>query len=128
MPPCPTGTASCMKRPRSTTSLTASPNASASAHTSAVYSPRLWPASIEGIAPPCACHTRQTATPAASIAGCVIWVWLSFSSGPCSMTVPQVVTECLRGFGKGCLHLRELARERVQHADRLRTLTWKNKS
>ena len=40
---------------------------------------------------------------------------------------PQVVTEGLRRLGEGFLHLRELARERVQHADRLRTLAGKNK-
>src|SRR5262249_24884226 len=55
----------------------------ASAQTSAVYSPRLWPASTLGLAPPCSCHTRQTATPAASNAGCVFSVRFSASSGPC---------------------------------------------
>src|SRR3546814_732954 len=54
----------------------------APAATSAEYSPRLWPASAAGIAPPCCRHARHTATPAASSAGCVYSVRLSCSSGP----------------------------------------------
>jgi hypothetical protein len=57
MPPSPTGTASCIACARKRTSGTASLNASAPAATSAVYSPRLWPATIDGAGPP-ACHAR----------------------------------------------------------------------
>jgi hypothetical protein len=42
--PSPGATASCIARPRTRTSRTASPSASAPAATSALYSPRLWPA------------------------------------------------------------------------------------
>ena len=55
---------------------------SAPAQTSAVNSPRLCPESTAGTPPPCACHTRQVATPAASIAGWVRAVALSSASGP----------------------------------------------
>jgi hypothetical protein len=68
MPPSPAGTASCMSRPRSSTSFSASANDTAFAATSAVYSPRLWPASAAGGGWPFDCHARHTATPAASSA------------------------------------------------------------
>src|SRR5439155_6353499 len=41
--PRPTGTASCMRRPRSRTMRTASPSGMTPAATRPVYSPRLWP-------------------------------------------------------------------------------------
>ena len=75
--PTPAGTAACIKRPRSATSAAASCSDNAPAHTSALYSPRLWPASCAGCAPPSACHTRHTATLAASNAGWVFSVLLS---------------------------------------------------
>lgn len=51
--------------------------------TSAEYSPRLWPAMMAGILPPCCCQTRKIATEAASNAGCVCQVLFSSSAGPC---------------------------------------------
>src|SRR6185437_6324955 len=80
--PTPAGTAACIRRPRSATSAAASRNGNAPAQTSAEYSPRLWPATCAGIGPPCARHTRHTATLAASNAGCVCSVLPSSSSGP----------------------------------------------
>ncbi|MNI57952.1 hypothetical protein D3C73_1130400 [compost metagenome] len=44
MPPCPAGTASCISWPRRSTSFTASPRLRLPAATSALYSPRLCPA------------------------------------------------------------------------------------
>ena len=82
--PSPAGTASCIACARKRTSGTASRNASAPAATSAEYSPRLWPATTAGRGPPAASHARQTATPAASITGCVLVVRLSASAGPCA--------------------------------------------
>ncbi len=58
MPPSPTGTAFCIACARKRTSGTASRKASAPAATSAVYSPRLWPATIDGAGPPACCHAR----------------------------------------------------------------------
>ncbi len=72
--PTPAGTASCIACARKRTSGTASRNASAPAATSAVYSPRLCPATMSGRGPPAASHARQTATPAVSITGCVFTV------------------------------------------------------
>src|SRR5690606_2147294 len=80
--PVPAGAASCISWPRMRTRCAASCSAIAPAATSAVYSPRLWPASATGVAPPAACQARHTATPAASRAGCVYSVRLSCSSGP----------------------------------------------
>ena len=74
--------AACIASARKRTSLIASAKFKAPAATSAAYSPRLCPASRAGIAPPAACHTRQAAISAASIAGWVLTVWLSRSAGP----------------------------------------------
>ena len=83
MAPVPAGTDCCISRPRSRTRRAASASDSEPAATSAAYSPRLWPASSCGRAPPRAHQARQVATPAASRAGWVNSVWLSCSSGPC---------------------------------------------
>ena len=80
--PLPCGTASCISRPRKRTSSTAAENSSAPAHTSAVNSPRLWPDTSAGGPPPRPPHTRQVATPAASMAGWVRSVAFRSSSGP----------------------------------------------
>src|SRR5690625_6178239 len=53
---------SCIKRPRSATRAAPSCSDNAPAHTNAEYSPRLWPASCAGRAPPRCSHTRHTAT------------------------------------------------------------------
>ena len=50
--PTPCGTADCMSSARRRTSLTASAKSNAPAATRAVYSPRLWPATTEGVLPP----------------------------------------------------------------------------
>ena len=80
--PSPCGTAFCISRPRSATSLIASWKSSTSAATRAAYSPRLCPASAYGLFIHISVMMRITATSAASMAGCVISVRLSFSSGP----------------------------------------------
>src|SRR5207342_1908446 len=54
--PVPAGAASCINWPRRRTRRAPSRSDSVPAVTSAVYSPRLWPASTEGCAPPCFCH------------------------------------------------------------------------
>ena len=80
--PTPVGAASCISCPRRRTRCAPSFSESAPAATSAVYSPRLCPASSAGAGPPCCCHARHTAMPAASSAGWVYSVRLSISSGP----------------------------------------------
>ncbi len=67
---------------RKRTSGSASSKRMASAATSALYSPRLWPASQDGSAPLRSLHARQQATPATSMTGWVFVVWLSASAGP----------------------------------------------
>jgi len=81
-PPCPGGTACCIDCPRNCTKPTAVLKSTASAATSAEYSPRLCPAIAGGIAPPCLRQTRQVATPAVSMSGCVLSVSAMASSGP----------------------------------------------
>jgi hypothetical protein len=66
--PVPTGTASCMNSPRLRTIRTASAKRSAPAMTSAVYSPRLWPAARAGLRPRSA-HAVAAATEAVNTAG-----------------------------------------------------------
>ena len=78
--PVPTGTASCMNSPRLRTMRTASEKRTAPATTSAVYSPRLWPAASAGRRPRSA-HAVAAATDAVSTAGCVLAV-SARSAGP----------------------------------------------
>ena len=68
--PVPDGTASCIKRPRSSTSLTASLKSITPAQTSAEYSPNYV---LQGwrLPEPNSCQTRQIATEAVKRAG---WV------------------------------------------------------
>ncbi len=73
---------------RKRTSGTASLKAIAPAATSAEYSPRLWPATSAGLAPPAASQARQAATPAVSISGWVLTVSARRSAGP-SQTIAQ---------------------------------------
>ena len=82
--PTPSGTALCMRPPRLWTSLTPSLTERAPEATSAVYSPRLWPAMQTGsTAVPSSCSSaRNIATLTVSIAGCVISVWASCSGVP----------------------------------------------
>src|SRR6266851_272905 len=86
MPPVPSGTASCIAWARKRTSGSASSKRNACAAMSALYSPRLWPASQPGIGPPLSRHARQHATPATSMTGCVFTVWFNASAGP-SVTI-----------------------------------------
>ena len=80
--PMPAGTASCIACARKRTSGTASRNASAPDATSAVYSPRLCPATTAGRGAPVASQARQTAIPAVSMTGWVLVVSASASPGP----------------------------------------------
>src|SRR5690606_11967981 len=59
MPPCPTGTASCIACARTRTRRSASATSNAPAIVSAVYSPRLWPATTAGAGPPASRHASQ---------------------------------------------------------------------
>ncbi len=85
MAPTPAGTASCMNRPRSRTRRTASANGSAPAATLAEYSPSECPAAK---APPSsrsgkrARRSSKAATEWVRMAGCVLAVSFSSSSGP----------------------------------------------
>ncbi len=79
--PSPTGTACCMYLPRLRTVRTASAKFRVPAATCAEYSPRLCPATKAGVVP-FSRSTRSAATETVRIAGCVISVSLSFSSGP----------------------------------------------
>ena len=79
--PTPTGTASCMYLPRLRTVRTASAKLIVPAETCAEYSPRLCPATKLGFKP-FSFRTRQAATEVVRIAGCVISVRRSCSSGP----------------------------------------------
>ena len=79
--PRPTGTASCMNRPRRRTIRTASAKSNVPAHTCAEYSPRLWPATNAGSNPRDA-SSRLAATLTVRMAGCVFSVRRSWSSGP----------------------------------------------
>ncbi len=83
MAPWPSGTACCITWPRKRTRSTAAAKSIAPEQTSAVYSPRLWPAIATGRGPSWRRQARHTATPAASIAGCVFSVLPSSASGPC---------------------------------------------
>src|SRR5208337_4358532 len=80
-----TGTASCIYLPRLRTVRTASAKASVPAATCAEYSPRLCPATESGFRP-FSCNTRHAATEAVRMAGCVISVSFSLSSGPSKQT------------------------------------------
>src|SRR5262245_44671210 len=79
--PTPTGTASCIYRPRLRTNAAASPKLNAPAATNAEYSPKLWPATKCGRTP-FSSRTRKSATDVVRIAGCVVSVNLRSSSGP----------------------------------------------
>jgi len=82
MAPTPTGTASCMKLPRARTVLSASAKSRAPEATSAEYSPSEWPARKEGAMADSSLSTLSAATLAARMAGCVLAVSFSSSSGP----------------------------------------------
>ena len=84
--PSPTGTASCMYRPRRFTVRSASAKDSVPAATCAEYSPRLWPAANAG-AIPRETTSLATAVLMARIAGCVFSVSISRSSGPSKQSV-----------------------------------------
>ncbi|OIQ64828.1 hypothetical protein GALL_536190 [mine drainage metagenome] len=86
MPPAPSGTASCIAWARNRTSGRASAKVRLPAATSAVYSPRLCPATRSGARPPSASQRRYMATPAVNMTGWVLVVRLSCSAGPCAMS------------------------------------------
>jgi hypothetical protein len=86
MAPTPSGTASCMNRPRARTARTASPRESAPAATSAEYSPREWPATKSGRLP-CRASTAKVAAETVRIAGWVLAVSFSADSGPSKMSL-----------------------------------------
>jgi len=82
MAPTPAGTASCMHDPRWRTARTASASSSAPAATSAEYSPSEWPARRSGLSPVRARSASCIATETVRMAGWVLRVSLSSSSGP----------------------------------------------
>ena len=74
MPPLPTGTASCMKRPRIRTILAASAGVRPPTLTMALYSPREWPATTSRRVAPRSSSTAWIADDTARMAGCVFSV------------------------------------------------------
>ena len=123
--PVPSGTASCIRRPRSRTRPAASCSDSAPAQTRAEYSPRLWPASCAGIPPPAAIQARHTPTPAASSAGWVNSVRLSCSSGPCCDSAHRS-SDAPCDASSNAARISARAGEVGQHAHRLRALAGKH--
>ena len=88
MAPTPTGTATCMARPRSRTVATAAPKVRAPAATRALYSPREWPATKSGLgrrAP----KARTTMVLWVRMAGWVCSVSFSWSSGPWAISAER---------------------------------------
>ena len=79
-----------------------------------------------GRGPPCSCQTRQVATPAASMAGCVRSVAPEVRLGALLTELPEVVAEHLGRLGEGLLHDRRRCGELGEHADRLRALPGKD--
>ena len=120
--PTPTGTASCISSPRRRTSRSASANASAPAATRAEYSPRLCPATATG-ARPAAAAARQVAIEAVRIAGWVLAVSCSSSSGPSQQSRDRAKPEDLVGLLEGRPRRRRAVRPGAAHADALRALT-----
>ena len=125
--PTPSGTAACMASARKRTSLIASAKPSAPAATSAAYSPRLWPASSAGAAPPAACHTRQAATSGRQHRGLGVDGLVEQIGRAVGDQRPQILAERVGGFGKGGAHFGAIA-PALHHADRLRALSGKYKS
>ncbi len=86
MAPMPTGTAACIERPRSLSSLAVVAMSKAPTALSAVYSPRLWPATASALSRietlPSRSSTRSTASALAMIAGWAFSVSVSSASGP----------------------------------------------
>ncbi len=85
MAPTPAGTASCMRRPRSRTRRTAVEKDSDPAATLAEYSPSEWPAAKAAPSSRSGERSRKSAhaaTECVRIAGCVLAVRVSSSSGP----------------------------------------------
>ncbi len=128
MAPTPAGAASCISWPRRRTRWAPSRSVNAPAATSAVYSPRLWPASTAGCAPWRDCHSRHSATPPANSAGWVYSVRLSISSGPpCDSAHRSTPAPC-EASAKVSANLRVQLGQFGQHAQRLGTLTWEDES
>ena len=122
MAPVPAGTARCMASPRKRTSATAAAKSIApGGHQGAVLAEAVAGEHV-GPGPPWPFQARQTAIPAASIAGWVRSVSDRRSSGPCWHSCPEVVAQHRRRFGEGLADDRLGRRERRQHAHRLRAL------
>ena len=123
--PVPTGTASCMYRPRRRTSASASANANVPAATFAEYSPRLWPATNAGCTP-IDCSSRYAAMLTARIAGCVILGQRQLILGPFEAQTAQRLAERGVGFVERLAADRKGLGQRLAHADLLRSLSGKN--
>ena len=123
--PTPEGTASCIACARKRTSGTASWNASARAATSAVYSPRLCPAMTAGVAPPAACHARQTATPGCQHDRLRVDRLVERIFGSVGDERPEILSEYRRCLVEGRPYDRMIL-ESGHHADRLRSLSRKH--
>ena len=99
----------------------------ASAAASAVYSPRLWPATKSGSKPPALRQAARQASPASSIAGCVLVVSASSSAGPSAIrreSGSPRTSSAVRSSAATSGRLRKAG----QHADRLRTLAREDES
>ena len=102
MAPEPTGTASCMAAARKRTKGAACTSVSTPEATRAEYSPSEWPATAAGKAPPSARHTRQAATAATSITGCVLVVRARASLGPSWISLATSSPKASEASAKVC--------------------------
>ena len=76
----------------------------------------------DGRGPPCRSQARHVATPAASIAGCVLLGAAELGLRALLAQRPQVVAQHGGRLGESLLHDRLGGRKRREHADRLRAL------
>ena len=118
MAPVPTGTASCMYRPRCDTMRNASAKPKVPAATCAEYSPSECPAAHAG-ARPRVSRTRYAAMLVARMAGCVFSVSVSCWSGPSKHKAAQRAAQRRVGLGKRRTGFGEGVGEGLAHADRL---------
>ncbi len=125
--PTPDGTACCMASARNRTSGSASWKASAPEATSAVYSPRLCPASTDGIS-----AAGSTPRPPDGDAGrqhdrLRVHRLVELGVSAVGYQLPQILAEHVGRLVEGAVHV-GMAVEPGHHADRLRTLPRENKS
>ena len=125
--PAPSGTACCMIWPRKCTSCTAASNGSASrAHQRGELTEAVAGDHRSVARRPARARSRQVATPATSIAGCVIFGGVEPLGRTLGHQLPQIEAERAARPARSTARTERVARgQRRQHADRLRALAWK---